>query len=542
MRAPLVTLAPLFVLLICGCGGGGAAGPATSSASPVYVLVSVSIAVPASSTNSTARRPSYISSATRSVAITVNNGTPTIAACQIQTGSVARQPQSGGGNCVTQVPAPVGSDLFTMTAYDATGGTGNILSIGSLMQTITIDQTNSVVVTLNGVVASMFLGTNPGSVTAGSACSTNCPDIQLQVVDADGQTITSPGVYVNSSGTPISITLTDSDTTGATMLASNTVASPSNSGVNFIGISYNGNGICSPTFTASAPGITSKSAALIVKSNSTSNGRVYVSVQNFSTRAVLVYPVPLTNSSTPCLTLAQTYGPWGIGFDSFNEIYLSFQAGNPSDVLEYAQPANLSTPNNTYTGLTDPEGIWLDASNDLWVADPGAAAVKEYTYGGSVTTPAVTISSGLSDPVSVAFDSGGRLYVADATNNAVKIYTPTFTNASTPNVTITNGLNSPQGVALSGSLLCVSNFIGANVTCYTSPFGNASTPSITLTRPGQGQAFAPRGIAFDGSGNLYVLDNNNAQLLEYASGFSTGSSPSVVVSVPAGIEQVTLGP
>ena len=135
-----------------------------------------------------------------------------------------------------------------MKLYDATNGTGNLLSTGSLTQTIVANTANTVNVTFNGVVASLSIGLG-ASGTAGTSASI---PVMVNALDADGNTIVGPGVYVNASDTPLTIALSDSDSSGATALSTTSVTQPTSG----ITISYTGLAIVPATISASATGIT----------------------------------------------------------------------------------------------------------------------------------------------------------------------------------------------------------------------------------------------------------------------------------------------
>src|ERR1035437_10615071 len=153
------TVLALIAALTAGCAGGGTTTPVTAqSPSKKTALVQFQIVVRSSS--STARRPAYISPSTKSASSAVtpsggSAGTPTIVNCTTV--------------CSAQVLAPVGSDTFTVNLYDGTNAGGNLLSTGTLTQTIAIDQANTVSVTFNGVVVSLSVVLNPSTVTVGTS-------------------------------------------------------------------------------------------------------------------------------------------------------------------------------------------------------------------------------------------------------------------------------------------------------------------------------------------------------------------------------------
>src|ERR1035437_6569079 len=152
----------LIALIASGCGGSATAvppNPAAVQTTTKSVQVQFSVTVPRR-TSGTARSPRYVSASTQSASIVVapsggSAGTPVVVNCTTV--------------CSGQIAAPVGSDTFTVNLYDGTNAGGNLLSTGTLTQTIVIDQANTVNVTFNGVVVSLTLSLSPSSVSSGTA-------------------------------------------------------------------------------------------------------------------------------------------------------------------------------------------------------------------------------------------------------------------------------------------------------------------------------------------------------------------------------------
>jgi hypothetical protein len=71
------------------------------------------------------------------------------------------------------------------------------------------------------------------------------------------------------------------------------------------------------------------------------------------------------------------------------------------------------------SGFSEAEGVAVDASGNVFVADPFHNAVKEIVAAGGYTT-VKTLGSGFSNPESVAVDGNGNIFVADSFANAVK--------------------------------------------------------------------------------------------------------------------------
>jgi DNA-binding beta-propeller fold protein YncE len=64
------------------------------------------------------------------------------------------------------------------------------------------------------------------------------------------------------------------------------------------------------------------------------------------------------------------------------------------------------------SGFNSPEGVGVDASGNVFVADYGNSAVKEILAASGYTT-INTLGSGFNDPQGVAVDASGNVFVAD---------------------------------------------------------------------------------------------------------------------------------
>ena len=82
--------------------------------------------------------------------------------------------------------------------------------------------------------------------------------------------------------------------------------------------------------------------------------------------------------------------------------------------------------------VQQPEGIAVDASGSIWVADTGNNRVEEFTGAGTFANQMVGTygccfnapNTDLNAPQGLAFDGNGLLYVADANNNRIQVFQP----------------------------------------------------------------------------------------------------------------------
>ena len=150
------------------------------------------------------------------------------------------------------------------------------------------------------------------------------------------------------------------------------------------------------------------------------------------------------------------------------------------------------------------------SNNQVLLPPPGSTAIQRLFVGNQsdsnvlIFSPpfsSASIPSALSStsPLGVALDSIGILAVV-STGDVVTVYASGVTSASTPYATFTGsgtsgGLDSFNA---SGKLAAPNQ---TKVDIFTPPFSNGSTPSLTISGFSQ-----PIGSAFDGSGNLYIVD------------------------------------
>ena len=177
-------------------------------------------------------------------------------------------------------------------------------------------------------------------------------------------------------------------------------------------------------------------------------------------------------------------------------------------------------------GLSNPRGVSVDASGNVYIADAGQSEIKEWTYANDMLTPLVT--SGLSSPRGVAVDGAGHVYISDYVNNALYEWTPS--NGSNTTL-VSSGLYNPVGVAVDGA---GNVYIADSGDLAIKEYSAANSNLTILVSSG---LLYPSGVAVDVAGNLYIADtgNNaikkwtvaNSNLTTLVSGLSAPSSAAV---------------
>ena len=244
-----------IVLVACGGGGGSSVGqPATNTASKGSNgtgTATFTIRIPSATLTSSAKRhPAYVSAGTESVAFTVSSsgGSPSTTVVAVTPGSPGCSGMGSTLTCTESANVPAGpSETITIATYGNSTGTGTPLSVNSVTQAITAGQANPISVTLNGVLNSVALNLSASAFAIGTSSSIG---VTVVPYDAAGDQIIGPGTLVDASGNAVTASLSDSDTTGATSIASGGSVS---SGYT---LNYTGAQIPSPTLTLSGSSFT----------------------------------------------------------------------------------------------------------------------------------------------------------------------------------------------------------------------------------------------------------------------------------------------
>ena len=211
--------------------------------------------------------------------------------------------------------------------------------------------------------------------------------------------------------------------------------------------------------------------------------------------------------------------PNGIAVDSQGNRYVA--NGISSGITIYQAGASGNTaPVRTIRGsntmLVGPRSVAVDADGRIYVGDllgAGTNKVAVFAPGadGNVAPERVLIGDNtlINWPQGLAVDSTGRIYVANKGSNSITVYAPGSDGNTSPIRIIqgaATGLDVPWGLALtSGNVLHVVNSGSATITSYAS----GATGNVSPIRTIGGAATLltdPKGLAADSLGNLYVTN------------------------------------
>lgn len=143
-------------------------------------------------------------------------------------------------------------------------------------------------------------------------------------------------------------------------------------------------------------------------------------------------------------------------------------------------------------GINEPERLFVDGSDNLWVTDAGNSTITEYAPG--ATTPSTTISNGVSTPTGLTVDSAGTVYVANVGTETITEYPA---GQTTPGLTITMS-QSPEYLATDSSN---NLYVSTGLAVWKFAPGTTAGTNLGLN------IGSPSGIEVDKSGNIIVIDD-----------------------------------
>ena len=215
------------------------------------------------------------------------------------------------------------------------------------------------------------------------------------------------------------------------------------------------------------------------------------------------------------------YGPVGVATDSTGNIYVAQCTGNQIVKIDAATHATTALPIGSYS-VSCPQQLSMDSNNNLYIADDGNNRVIKY----STTSATVLAVYPVTNPFGVALDASGNIWVAGGgTVFKIPANAPSGTSATTM---ISTGLQTVKGITFdSGNNLWVSDFAANAVYEYAAPAYTSGTTILS-------NIGGPCQLFFDAFANLYLAERNNNAVYKfpYSEGYSTTTAIPLSTTVP----------
>jgi sugar lactone lactonase YvrE len=249
---------------------------------------------------------------------------------------------------------------------------------------------------------------------------------------------------------------------------------------------------------------------------------------------------------------ASFYNPTGLAVDSSGNVYVAdysthkIRKVSPAGVVTTLAGTGSSGSNDgagAVATFKNPQGLAVDSSGNVYVADYGNYKIRKVSPAGVVTTLAGSGAYGHADgtgatasfyyPKSVAVDGSGNVYVADTSNYMIRKISPagvvtTLAGSSSYSYSSTDGTGTSATFASPASVAVDSSGILYVVDSYTSKIRRISPEGVVTTIAGSGSSYS----SLDG--------NDTASAFNSASGIAVGQSHTLYVSEYYKIRKIAL--
>lgn len=256
---------------------------------------------------------------------------------------------------------------------------------------------------------------------------------------------------------------------------------------------------------------------------------------SFATSAQLSNPSGVAIDGGGNLLIADTYNQRIRKVDLLSGIIVTITGNGVAGSAGDNGPA-------TSAQLNVPQGITLDGSGNLYIADYASGKIRKVAAG-TITTVAgnggfggdggPATASSIKYPNGVGVDAAGNIYFADQYNNRIRKIDKTTGNITTISGNGNNNFSGDNGLASSATLNWPRGVsLDSDGNIYFADASNNRirkinmTTNIIITVAGNGnngfggdgglainaQLAGPMSVALDGIGNLYIADHNNHRI------------------------------
>ncbi|MFL5827716.1 MAG: NHL repeat-containing protein [Thermoleophilaceae bacterium] len=278
-----------------------------------------------------------------------------------------------------------------------------------------------------------------------------------------------------------------------------------------------------------------------------SGSRVYVSdtfnhrIAEYGTDGHWIGQIGVTG--TPGSDLSHLRYPQGLTVDGSGNLYVADDQNNRVEKFNATSGAYLATIGSS-TELDNPYDVGVDGAGNLYVADNLGHEIDKYaadgthvkTWGGKGDAPGF-----LQTPRALVVDSAGNSFVADTNNGRMQEFDSEGNPLAAWGLNGRTGgrLTGPEGLDLAAGRLAVADALEYWVQ-ELDPLSGAPITKFGGHGGGPGQLELPGDVALDPSGAPRVADtgNDRLQLFDAGNGYSGEVDG---LSVPAGVALDTAG-
>jgi sugar lactone lactonase YvrE len=223
-------------------------------------------------------------------------------------------------------------------------------------------------------------------------------------------------------------------------------------------------------------------------------------------------------------TAGGLYQPEGIAIDSSGDVWVANEASSPGAITELNPTGKALSGSSGFKGggLDMPRDIAIDASGYVW-ATTDLNSISKFNSNGSAVLTSPFTGGGLNEDEQIAIDGSGYAWNTNHGNSSLSKFSSGGTAMTGSSGCTGGGMTDPQGIAIdtAGNVWVTNNYPNG-----LSEFNSGGSAVLNSPFTGGGLNM-PSGIAIDGSGNLWVSNNISAGSLSKfnSSGTAVSGSP-----------------